>query len=551
MKNLLRRIILLIIGLSFTACVEIATPISTPVASPTIPATATFTPVPSPIATAAIGPASQPEFVPPTLIPTIDPTLVPGLLSEAFSVQTIEGVNGHTVRQITGWDHGFGGGYWSGYCPSYYWLDNQHLLVYPATGQTGPIEGVGKINVVPQPVVINLETGSSWLPPANQSGSPLTCNRVYWSQELGMLITTESILPTGSNQELRAVSTYTFEGEEIAHYWGGLRDVSPSGMKILVADDTLIDLRNNTIIDFDWYINLDRVNSSRIYWSADESRVYRCCYYFGDSNTGTSYDFEVGEFVGTGAKPSSSATHGYGQWVRGGDYFLIEWSVVDDGYPDFFPMFDPVAKKYYEVSEMAGVPSDWTCAKTNVSPDGMHLWLECWEGSYLINLENFQSRAYPNYSNTEIEWSNDGQFARIRDFTNDLWQVLSVSSKELMPLSVRSLSGTTLLWHPTENTLGYLYEDAQKLELLDAQTMSAREVVLPARFYGFSWNPTGNILALVAEDGSLWQVDYPNFQYFEQLTEPQFPITNVVWSHDGNSVAFTGGTDIYVVEISK
>jgi hypothetical protein len=98
----------------------------------------------------------------------------------------------------------------------------------------------------------------------------------------------------------------------------------------------------------------------RIYWSSDETRVYRCCYYFADTATGKTYGFEPSEFEGTGAKPSANAAHSYGQWVRNDDYFLIEWSIVDNGYPDFFPLFDPVARKYYEISEMAGIPSDWT-----------------------------------------------------------------------------------------------------------------------------------------------------------------------------------------------
>jgi hypothetical protein len=553
MKNLFRVIVFLVIGSLFIACGPqvTATPSPVPSSATTTTSTATLTPIPSPTATATAEPTSRPEFVSPTLIPTIDPTLVPELLSKAFSIQSMEGINGYHMRQITGWDLGFGGGYWTGHCFSYHWLDTQHLLLYPATGQTGPIEGAGKINMVPQPVVINLESGSVWLPLAHESGSPLTCNRVYWSQELGMLITNEYAVPPNSNQEREVVTTYTFDGQEIAHYWGNLWNVSPSGTKILISDDTLIDLRKDQIIDFDWYRNYDHERRDRIYWSPDESRVYWCCYYYGDTNTGEGYSFEMSELQGIGAKPSADATHGYGQWVRNGDYFLIEWSVVDDGYPDFFPMFDPSAKKYYELSEMAGIPQDWTCVEANVSSDGMYVLLECWEGSYLINLETFDSRAYPDFGLDDIKWSSDGTFAWVNVFNSDLWQILSVSNKELESLSVAPTSDTPLSWHPTNNTLAYISEDTQKLELVNAQTMSVHEFALPAAFQELAWSPSGDQIGLLAEDGSLWHVDYPELKNLEQLTMPLANVSKVTWSPDGHSIAFIGGSDIYIVDVVK
>ena len=139
----------------------------------------TATPVPS--VTATIESTPPKAYIPPALVPTIDPTLIPGLLSKAFSVQTIEGVNGHNMRQITGWDRGFGGGRWVSYCDGYYWLDANHLLLYPTTGQVGPREGYEMpVNAAWQPVVINLESGILWLPPVNTS-STQACKHVYWS----------------------------------------------------------------------------------------------------------------------------------------------------------------------------------------------------------------------------------------------------------------------------------------------------------------------------------------------------------------------------------
>jgi hypothetical protein len=171
----------------------------------------------------------------------------------------------------------------------------------------------------------------------------------------------------------------------------------------VVDNASIIDLLTDQTIKLIWNINYDYDYAPRIYWSSDETRTYRCCYHFADTKTGESYSFEMSKLEGFGVEPSNySHTHANGQWVRNDDYFLIGWSVVDNGYPDFFPMFDPVAKKYYEVGEMTGVPTDWTCVGTSVSPDGIYVWLECWEGSYLINLETFSSTAYPSFAVDDI-----------------------------------------------------------------------------------------------------------------------------------------------------
>jgi hypothetical protein len=55
----------------------------------------------------------------------------------------------------------------------------------------------------------------------------------------------------------------------------------------------------------------------------------------------------------------------------------------------------------------------------------------------------------------------------------------------------------------------------------------------------------------VAEDGSLWQADYPKFDNFEQLTPILPNISQVNWSPDGNSISFISGSDIYIVDTVK
>jgi len=553
MKYLFRVNVFFALCALLSACGQTAqlTPSSIPSATAPITATPTATLIPS--ATPTLEPTSTQAYVPPTLIPTIDPTLLPGLLSNAFSIQTLEGVNGHNMQKVTGWDYGFGGGVWTGSCSGFYWLDTDHILLYPAIGEVQGPEGFwANVNVVPQPAVINFESRYTWLPRVSQLTSPLSCNRVNWSRELGIIIRPGSNSSAYDYSDRAAIFTYTFDGQDINYYWGKLLAVSPSGTKILVDDDTIIDLANNKIIELAWYMNYDQ-GTSNVFWSSDETRIYRCCHQYADITNGRSYSFDVTELLGTNGKPARSTMLPFskGQWVRNDTHFLVEWSWVDDGDIRYLPMFDPAKKIIYDVREMAKIPSDSGCPETSVSPNGIYLWLECWDGTYLINLETFSSQAYPNYIVDDIEWSGDGKFAWVKVFNTNLWQILSVSSKEFTSLSVHAIPDTPLWWHPTDNALAYISEDGQKMELLNAQTMSNQELALPATFHTLVWNPSGEHIALVAEDGSLWQVDYPKLEKLEQLTTSLPDVSDVNWSPDGNSIAFVSGSDIYIVETSK
>ena len=522
-----------------------------PLTSPTVPPTRTVTP--SPHATITIEAAPTQAYVRPTLIPTIDPTLVPDLLKNAFLIQTHEGLNGHDLRQIIGWGYGFR----RGICGGFYWLDVSHLLLYPTVGQRESM-GFAGVNVATQAVVINLESGHVWLPRSYATDSYFGCLKTYWSQELGIVIISDiSFAQYGPTDDKDAVFTYTFDGQVLDRYWGKLLDVSPSGTKILVDDDTIIDLRTKEITEFAWYMDYDQGGSSKLFWSSDESRVYRCCYYFGDIITGKSYSFDFSELREPNGNPAPSLTfHTYGQWVRNDNYFLIEWSWLDDGDKRFLPMFDPDKKTYYEVREMAGIPDDYQCTETTVSPDGNYVWMAGWGRSYLVNLNTFHALPYPVNSTTDFYWSSDSEFAWLRSSGatgNDPSQyyVLSISDKVLKPLNINLLFDSHLQWHPTDNMLAYIPEDGQKLELLNAHTLLVQELELPSTFRNFEWSPTGKHLALIAEDDSLWQVDYPNLENLEQIAPSLHGIREVKWSPDGEFIAFVSGSDIFIVDMVK
>lgn len=553
MKKAFRVSVFLAMGLLLIACGQSATATPSPIPSPS--ATVTLTPVLSKTTTAPIEPTPRPEYVPPTLIPTIDPTLVPGLLSKAFSLQTTEGVNEHNIQQITGWDHGFGGGYWTGSCDGYYWLDANHLLLYPTTGQAGPREGFETpVNAASQPVIINLESGIVWLPPVNTS-STHACNRVYWSRELRIIITSEI------RDDISTISTYTYDGYKLADYPGSLLDISPSGTKILVAENTLntlIDLRTTKKIKLNW--NLE--DYWELYWTSDETRIYRCCYFYADLATGISHRFEVTDLQDINGNHVRSSVLSFrnGFWVRDDKYFLVWWQAVDDGDIKYLPMFDPAEKIFYDVRKMAGIPEDFTSLYTPVSPDGNYVWMEGWSESYLVNLTTFKSQHYTYtnpYSYTDVDWSSDSKFTWFEIYDPDTKstevQILSISDMKLSPLPVNPPSESEHLWHPTDNILVYGAKDKNALIFLDVSTMSFRE--LPFTLHDTSgdlaWGPNGEKIALIAKDNSLWQVDYPKLENLEQLTPALPNVSNVTWSPDGNSIAFISGSDIYIVDMMK
>ena len=468
-------------------------------------------------------------------------------------------MNGHNTQRIVGWNLGFGGGLWQGSCSGYYWLDTNHMLLYPATGQTsGPDGYFAGINVVPQPVIINIESGATWLPPVNTSSRP-TCNRVYWSQELGVLITSET------NNDISTVSTYTYDGYRLASYPGSLWDVSPSGKKIFVSDNQIIDLETNKKINLNWSLeDYQEQILSDLFWASDETRIYRCCYFYADLITGTSHRFERSDFHFTnGDHLDSSGLWFYNDyWVRDDKYFLVWWQAVTDGDIKYLPMFDPAEKIFYDVREMAGIPEDWTSLYYPVSPDGEYVWMEGWNGSYLINLATFESQyfSYANISYSEIDWSSDSKFVwfEVYDSVNENteFQIFSIADKKLNHLPVAPLPESGHWWHPTDNIVVYPAKDKNSLIFLDASTMSYRELSFKNqetqyKFGNLVWSPYGEKITFVTENSVLWQVDYPSLENLENIMSSIFTINNVNWSPDGTSIAFTNGADIYIVETVK
>lgn len=562
MKNLFRTNIVIAVCFLATACGQAlqitSSPIPPTTTATTIPLTAT--PVPSQTATATIEVTPRPEYVPPTLIPTVDPALLPDLLNKALTIQAFD-MNGYKARHITGWDLGFA----EWYCSGYYWLDANHMLVYPTSGEKQWGEGGSRFSIASQPVVINTDTGNFWLPISNQSESPSNCGQLNWSPKLKILITWET------HGDASTVSTYTYDGQKLASYLGELSSISPSGRKILMKDDTVLDLQTNKQIKLNWSVENHNTHSlfppapSGIFWTSDETRIYQCCYFYADLANKTSYYYVESDFLDSLGNPLTyEGLWVYrGKWVLNDKYFLAQWSQIDDGDMRYIPILDPAKKMVYDMRKKAGIPEDFSNNYTLISPDGNYVWLQGWNESYLVDLTTFklQHFAYSNpYSYTDVDWSSNSKFAWFQIYDPDTksteFNILSISDMKLHSISVVPQAESEHWWHSSDQTVIYPAKDKNALILLNVSTMSVQELPFKDqtsryKISNFDWNPNGDKLIFITDDHILWQVDYPAMENLEQIMASTNTISGAQWSPDGKSIAYISGTDIYIVDTVK
>lgn len=554
MKNLYKAIIVMTMCFMLIACGQQALATPLPIVMPATTETASLIPVSSLTETTVLEPTAGSGAAAPTLLPSMDPAQVPERLRETISIQSIAGVGGHEMKQISGWEYGFAGDGIE-HCDGYYWLDRDHLLLYPRTGQTmQPVDGESRVvDVVSQPAVLDLDRASVWLPPVTTQPSPL-CNRVYWSPELALLITSES------QNNIPTVSVYTYDGYRQSSYPGSIQQVSPSGTKVLISDDTLIDLRTNRMIKFEWGLAGDQeALLSDLYWTSTETRLYRCCYFYADLAAGTSHRFEESSFQDAEGNPLVySGNRPYrGRWVRNNTFFLTQWNREEDGDIRDLPMFDPASKVLYDVRKMAGIPEDWSSDLTSVSPDGTYAWIAGEEGSYLVTLFTFATQYFPGREYFDIDWSPNSRFAWLQNTPEQTPQhhILSAADKVLIPLP-RPPRATSDLhwWHPLDSIVIYPIEE-NRLLLLDTSTMVYRELPFtlqePVHDNSLVWSPNGNKLVFVAGNGSIWKIDYPALGNPEQLTLPGSTLRNLRWSPDGSAITFIRDSEIYIVHVGN
>ena len=535
MKNLFRVTAFLMICLMFTACGQSVRTSPSPVApTPTTVTTSTLavTPMLSVTPTTTLEYAEPPYKTPtlePTSLPTIEPTLIPGLLNSGFEVEVYSEINGHAIHRVTGWDYGFRPSY---YCfGPYKWMNQNHLLLYPLVGQE---YGMG-MEQLSLPVVINYESGKVWIPSPDKISSLSNCYRPLWSDALNLLITTRQ----------KEVIVFNPEGEILNRYPGYYASLSPSGTKLMVGD-AWIDLLTGKTVDF----GLEDISGLSV-WSSDEMQLFNCCYAYGNARTGKAHTFDLGGLSYVGRDYGAGFSGITSTWVMNDTYVVTYWDFQNATEYDIFPLIEPATQTYKDIQDLTDIPDDLSCGLGSVAPDRKQIWVNCFKPSnYLVNLETFAAQPYSGDLNL-VAWSADSKFAWLGTFINDdSPQILSVLDKKLQLLPI-SAQIETIFWHPNDAVLAYLSTEKQTLVLLNASTMTVQEFPLPSTFRNIVWGPNGENIALVNEDGSLWQVDYPKLENLEQLTSPLPDVHDVMWSPDGDYIAFVSGSDIYIVETIK
>jgi WD40 repeat protein len=573
MKIIYRIVYFVVLCLLLAACSQsISASTSTMEPIPTLTPYSTLTP------TVRIAVAPTP-YTEPTLLPTIDPTRVSALLQNSLSIQTLSTFNGHNLQRITGWSYGFNGGLWdhgsSNDNQDYLWMDTNHLLLFPATGETQQPDWS---TITARPVVMNINTGKIWLPPIDRSlniGRWFSIILPRWSPKLQLLVTGENL------EQEEGTSTFTADGQRLSHYDGQLVDISPSAERIFVAGNKWIDLGSGKQVVFNWGPGWglgfgagmdDKVERWFPIWSRDEGQIYFCCYYYGNAKTGQSFTianenkiFDSAPFIN-----AHSLRHAYGVWLND-NVVMPEY----DGWfyegPEFSTIFDVSEKTYHNLGVVAGLPDAFnnnTYSYKSISPNADYMFISPGAQSendpqiYLVDLKTLKSQLYHVDG---LDWSANGKYALMGS------QVLTLADKTVHTLPFQSDTQTILYsiaegWHPTNGVRISIYADKQQHLVidvldLDALTEHQREFTLPPNFNGrynpissemyISWNPKADHFAFAAADGSVWQVDYPNLDNLEQLTPPMTDVKDIAWSPDGQYLSCVGGTDIYILDVGN
>lgn len=489
--------------------------------------------------------------------PYFEPIEIPGLLQSHLTIETLAGLNGTSMQRISGWRYGF---------KSLEWMDANHLLLYPYAGiySTGGGRQPGIF-----PAVANLGLETFWIPLPTRRGGGYYPTLPRWSAKLGVLITAASD---------NSIAIHNPDGTIKKNYDGNFLGVSPSGTKLLI-DDTWIDLSSEKAVHFTWqqtemassYIG---AYSFQPIWSPDESRVYACCYVYGDATTSESSVMPYYGIAIDGENENYYFDAFYGTWVLDGKYMLPIWGGAWDGRPDWVSLFDPAKKNYRNLSVAMDVPYGFGnpaqpyCNRPSAQNGGRYVWVDCQDDSHLIDLATFHSKTYPpfdrpygegTFAMPDAYWSADGNFVWFAQEGAE--SILSAVTGE-MKLLPKNCGGFE--WHPKDSVLLTGCDYGESLLVLDPRTLSVQKQVTfsPNKLWKRSWSPDGKHIVLRAEDNSLWQIDYPNLDNLEQLTSAMPELTrlipnsdsvesliqNVVWAPDNSAIAFIGAQDIYIVQ---
>lgn len=528
-----------------------STIITTFTAVPTLAEPETTSATPEPTATNTRRPTATATIPPPTSTP--QPTSISTLTADqmeeellpALVFQEVDNEFGYPLKRVT-WEFGLRRADYCQHGP-YRWLTNDHLLLYPLIGQTAWFEST-TMGEVTGPVVTNLAGQPPWgvaMPPTD------ICDLPIWSAARQQLIElTDEI-------RLRNLSGHVVE----AYAGSGPLHLAPSGQRLL-ANRELIDLENGRMVELtDWNPSPFHVPG----WTADETRLFACCFSYADTNTGAGWSGSLVPFAGRGSWPGE-ATYSNILWVPGETHAILSSGAVfplSESSEAIVPLIEPAARSYQNLAESLELEGIFvTCGIK--SPAGNFVLLTCGqETAYLIDLVSLETVSVIqdiSHMITAIRWSANGRFLTYTEYDDEtrengrVW--LLSTNGERRQLSDEPAS--QVWWHPTEPLLALRLSDPQRLRLVQAETGQERWLDLVEPIEDLVWQPDGEGLALQTADNRLWWLARPLQPRPYRLPTVPIPLTapnqgqtlhSLRWSPDGSRLAYVHDNHLSVITV--
>jgi hypothetical protein len=351
--------------------------------------------------------------------------------------------------------------------------------------------------------------------------------------------------------------TNAFPGDKPLH-------LAPSGLRLLAGNSWLDMETGQSVTLADW----QPAPYAKPGWSADERRVFACCFNYADLGSGQSWfqsEFPGFFIGGRGSWPGEEA-FSRSHWVANDSRVMIDplaiWFIADDDpHRLVVPLFDPASQTYTDLVTQLGLELPGTCWGWP-APGGAHAWVECLvqqenqmvphHTAYLIDLQAM--RATPVEGGLEFRsWSPDGRFAV--SYLAPATHAEAGATWLFTPAGLRRQAADAAAigvhWRETQPVAALRFEDRRLVRIFPAEGLTPRDLAMDQPVVEFAWQPGRLGIALATEDGRVWWVaNASDARSAPVEVAPAMPgLHSLRWSPDGRRLAFVHEDSVYIVTI--
>jgi hypothetical protein len=384
----------------------------------------------------------------------------------------------------------------------------------------------------------------------------LSCDIPLWSPTLQRLI-------EASAGEVRL---WDLAGQRTAAYPGEQPlALAPSGQRLL-AGQTWINLETGATVTLPgWQYWGGHIPG----WTADEHRLFTCCFKYADVNTGEAWSSDglPGLFVtGRGSWPGEES-YSHSLWLPGEARVMVQADAVLFGAPDVSgpvaPVIDPLTQTYTDLFTALHLDAPPYC-EADLAPGGAYAWLSCTEPApggrihveaYLASLPGPEVRALGERL-WRRAWSPDGRYVLYNE-TPEGEAEAGAGRAWLLPVdgqpqAVAEQYANHAHWHRSEALVALRFHDPRTVLFVNALTGQRHELNLDAPVVDLAWAPAGPGVALVTDDGNLWWLpDAFDATAPPLALAPRLPgLHSTRWSPAGRHLAFVSGHNLFVVSLA-